>query len=83
MMSDLHQALYQFLWEHRFPGQTPEDDHIAALERRQEETLRASLTPAQSEQLDALLDTREERLTLRLERMFRAALSLGLELNRL
>lgn len=82
-MSDLHQVLYQFLWERRFPGQTPEDDHIAVLEKRQEKTLRSSLTPQQLEQLDALLDTREERLAHRLELMFRAALSLGLELGRL
>ena len=82
-MSDLHQVLYQFLWEHRFPGQTPEDGHIAALERRQEETLRASLTPDQAEQLDALLDTLEERLCLQQVLMFQAALSLGVELNRL
>ncbi len=82
-MTDLHQILYQFLWEHRFPAHVPEDTDVAEIEERQEKALRASLSPAQTEQLDALLDTREERLTLQLELMFRTALSLGLELSRL
>ena len=35
-MTDLHQILYQFLWEHRFPGQTPEDGAREAMEQLQE-----------------------------------------------
>lgn len=68
--TDLHQILYQFLWENRFPAHVPEDADTAAMAERQEKTLRASLSPAQSEQLDALLDTRAERFTLQMELMF-------------
>lgn len=82
-MTDLHQILYQFLWEHRFPARDPEDSELSIVERRQEKALRASLSPDQAEQLDALLDTREERLCLQQELMFQAALSLGVELSRL
>ena len=82
-MTDLHQILYQFLWEHRFPVHDPEDSELSVVEQRQEETLRASLTPDQAEQLDALLDTLEERLCLQQVLMFQAALSFGVELSRL
>ena len=82
-MTDLHEILYQFLWEHRMPPPAPEDQAAAALEIRQRDALRSALPPDQVRQLDELVDTMEEQLCRQQRLMFQAALSLGMELFRL
>lgn len=86
-MTELLSYLYQFALEHRFEStlrrdQAAYEDSLRMCDRASQR-LAEQLSPAQREEMEKLIDGREELQSLELEAMFRCALGLGLELSQL
>ena len=82
-MSPLEQTLYDFLLKERCQVPDPEYPDFCRCAQAQEQALRAALTPAQTDVLDALLLELQLKAGAEQEALFQSALRLGLELGRL
>ena len=86
-MTELLHYLYQFLLEHRFESALHQEraayeDSLRMCDRASQR-LAEQLSSAQREEMEKLIDGREELQSLELEAMFRCAPGLGLELGQL